>query len=174
MKLQLKANAATLFYRSIPPQCGLTEHQQRYGRLLSQLNGAIVTVETEYVFDDQYNIVENNLRVHDDVVERVIDDERAYTSRCQYCGKTQILNAAMVCLHCRGTLQPFVVNTDFYPGLSKRMRHNDRNFALTSMTTENANYDTFMQVMCDCGADVLFHENGVNVYVLYPKGGETA
>lgn len=54
---------------------------------VSRIAGTTVDVETDFLFEDQYNIVQENLRVHDEIVEEVIDDARTGRQRCNYCGK---------------------------------------------------------------------------------------
>jgi hypothetical protein len=172
MQLKIKQDAAKLFYKTIPAHIGLTQHQIDYGHNLSLISGLLVTVETDHLFDDQYNIVEENLRVFDYMVERVIDDERPYHGKCAWCGKTQVLNRSMTCSACDddhpNMLNLFPVNLMRFPGIDPHIDHHGVTFSLSAMTTENACYEKFVRTMRDINADVLFHANGENVYVRLP------
>lgn len=61
---------------------------------LAQIEGQIIEVDTKYLFKDQYNTVPipgvsaTGLRIMDESVEEVIDDERPGKGRCYYCGRT--------------------------------------------------------------------------------------
>lgn len=75
--------------------------------ILSKVQGMTLEVETRYLFKDQYNTVpipgvsEIGLRVMDESVEYVIDDERPGMAHCWWCGKTS--NAGDTCDHCGET-----------------------------------------------------------------------
>lgn len=64
-----------------------------YSQLL-EVAGTEIEVETEYLFRNQFNTVpipdisENGLRVMEEYIECVIDDEREGKARCNWCGKT--------------------------------------------------------------------------------------
>jgi len=53
---------------------------------LSSLAGQWVTVETDSLFDNQYNIKEHNLRIFDGDIERIVNDARIGKGKCAYCG----------------------------------------------------------------------------------------
>ena len=69
-----------------------------YQAKLAKLAGKLVDVETDYLFADQYNIKQENLRVFDYHVAEVIEDARSGRQRCQWCGKHSVIAAA--CPHC--------------------------------------------------------------------------
>lgn len=52
---------------------------------LKENAGKFVTVDTSYVFDDQYNVGE--YRIFDSMITEVVDDVRVNLSKCNYCGK---------------------------------------------------------------------------------------
>lgn len=57
-----------------------------YGKKLKALRGKVVEVETEYLFDDQYNTT-NGLRVMDHDVVEVINDQRRSRVKSSWSGK---------------------------------------------------------------------------------------
>lgn len=80
-----------------------------YLESLSKIAGTTVDVETDHLFQDQYNIVQENLRVFDKVVEEVIDDARTGRARCNYCGlhTEAALGYCPFCNRKESTLTPF-------------------------------------------------------------------
>lgn len=77
-----------------------------YGILL-QIAGTTVEVETEYLFEDQFNtapipnVSKGGMRIMASYVEKVIGDERPGKARCQWCGKTS--TDTSMCSHCEKT-----------------------------------------------------------------------
>lgn len=71
---------------------------------LQLIDGKILDVETEFLFQDQFNtapiegISELGLRIMAESVEYVMGDERHGKMRCQWCGKTN--EQAKVCPDC--------------------------------------------------------------------------
>jgi hypothetical protein len=65
---------------------------------LKKVDGQTLEVETEYLFSDQFNtapipgVSENGLRLMVGDVAEVIDDERPGRGRCQWCGKTVVMD----------------------------------------------------------------------------------
>jgi hypothetical protein len=53
---------------------------------VKSLEGKWLEVETDYLFNDQYNIKTPNIRVYDSMVEAVKDDVREGLGKCKYCG----------------------------------------------------------------------------------------
>lgn len=92
MRIKLKANASG-FYRSKAYQHG--HFREEYYQMLKAVDGMILEVETEHLFKDQFNtppiegVTKLGLRIMHDIVDEVIDDERIYMMRCQYCGQCQ-------------------------------------------------------------------------------------
>ena len=58
-----------------------------YNKSLASIAGKVVEVDTEYLFKDQFNVVDPPLRVHLSDVAEVLDDLRPYRKRCTWCGK---------------------------------------------------------------------------------------
>jgi hypothetical protein len=86
MKVKIKKNAYVFVgnYNSN----GLRE-------VLKKLEGKWLEVETDHLFNDQYNIKEPSIRVYDSMIDEVKDDERAGKGKCGYCGK--MLNTGEIC-----------------------------------------------------------------------------
>lgn len=57
-----------------------------YREKLRSLAGQWVTVETDHLFENQFNIKEHNLRIFDGDIERVTNDARIGLGKCKYCG----------------------------------------------------------------------------------------
>lgn len=67
---------------------------QRYKKMLEQIEGKVVDIDTTYLFKDQFNtapipgVSEQGLRLTLHEVDQVIDDARPGKGRCNYCGAT--------------------------------------------------------------------------------------
>ena len=93
MKIKIKENASELYANKYQGKLeGLFNIE--WFRVLKKIEGMVLEVDTKYLFKDQYNTVpvegvsDAGLRIMDDYVECVIDDERQGKARCLYCGKT--------------------------------------------------------------------------------------
>jgi len=89
MKIRIKDDAAAIYCR----QFVLQQIPNRdWADKLRAVKGMTLVVETDHLFRDQYNTVpipgvsEIGLRIHDESVEEVIDDERLDKVKCGYCG----------------------------------------------------------------------------------------
>lgn len=102
MQIVMKSNAADLYRARV----GLGEGagNSRWYDTLKQIEGKTLDVETDCLFQDQYNtapvpgVSEHGLRIFDYAVERVIDDARCDKMRCNWCGKTN--DKGEVCPSC--------------------------------------------------------------------------
>jgi hypothetical protein len=94
MRIKIHPNAATNYvrrcYRNAHPSCGML-HRPEFERMLEQVGGQWVDVETDHLFSDQFNtapipgVSELGLRVmHADVVE-IEGDIREGIAKCQWC-----------------------------------------------------------------------------------------
>lgn len=81
MQLLIKKNAQKIYKEE-----GGSFNQEYYNKL-GKIAGKWVNVETKYLFSDQYNIEEENLRVFDNIIEKIKDDARKGKARCHWCGK---------------------------------------------------------------------------------------
>lgn len=114
MKVKIKETAGSEYTRD------------EYNQTLITLRGTWAEVDTACLFNDQYNLLNCNLRVFDKDIDAVQDDERAGMVKCGYCGKqfksTEELNAHYVemdnsahdCENC----------TDFVKGIKDIIREN--------------------------------------------------
>lgn len=89
MKIVIKENASDIYLK-----------RERFPNMLwaetlSKIEGQTIEVETFYLFDNQYNtgpisgVTEQGLRIMDESVEKVIDDERIGKVKCSWCGTSQ-------------------------------------------------------------------------------------
>lgn len=109
MRIKIKADAGVIYYRECyrhaSPQCGML-HRPEFVKMLEQVQGAWLTVETKHLFKDQFNtapvegVSESGLRIMENCVEEVEDDERIGKVRCNYCGHRQEGRTNDVCNHC--------------------------------------------------------------------------
>lgn len=105
MKIKIKGNAHELYVASIAAGNVPSLNDDWYGKLKA-IAGKTLVVETKYLFKDQFNtapiegVSELGLRVMVQSVEEVIDDEREWSMRCNYCGKTSRVSPK--CTHCEG------------------------------------------------------------------------
>ena len=102
MKIKLFADASERYrVRCCMPAQPL---DQRYFEMLEAVDGQALEVETEHLFEDQYNtapitgVSDNGLRVMDYLVEEVIDDARIGKMKCNYCGTSA--EVAVSCPKC--------------------------------------------------------------------------
>lgn len=85
MKIKIKKNAYVFAsYNSSEMRNWLKEHE-----------GAWVDVETDYLFNNQYNT--EKYRIFDSMVEAVQDDAREGMGKCKYCGR--MLRRGEKCTH---------------------------------------------------------------------------
>jgi hypothetical protein len=74
-------------------------------KMLEQVQGMTLEVETKFLFAGQYNTVpipgvsEQGMRIMDESVDEVIDDIRPSRKRCNWCGHHSDINAE-VCENC--------------------------------------------------------------------------
>lgn len=91
MKIKIKDNAARVYTSRFR---GAAVPDYRWTQVLRAIQGMTIEVETEFLFKNQFNTVsipgisENGLRIMEESVEYVIDDERPGKARCQWCGTT--------------------------------------------------------------------------------------
>ncbi len=100
MDILIKKNASTIYIRREP----LTVNWD-WASKLEEIEGMLIKVETEFLFKDQFNtapipgVSESGMRIMQNVVEEVIDDERLNKVKCNWCGTVSNDNDT-VCLRC--------------------------------------------------------------------------
>ena len=103
MKIRINKAAKLIYVNSVSPSAVNWE----WAELMRKIAGMTLEVETNDLFKDQYNtvpipgIAEKGLRIPQNVVEEVIDDERPGKARCRWCGRTR--PAQGVCMACGKT-----------------------------------------------------------------------
>lgn len=94
MKILIKKGAARQHQVQVG---GNGEHSNRYRKALESIEGTWVEVETDYLFQSEFNtgpiegLSENGLKIAATYVEAVQDDARIGKMRCNYCGTTSIV-----------------------------------------------------------------------------------
>lgn len=80
---------------------------QGYRETLQELSGQWVDIETEHLFDNQYNTA-NGLRLYDTMIDAIEDEAREGKQKCGWCG-TISETTFTICLNCLKDeyLEPF-------------------------------------------------------------------
>lgn len=98
-----------------------TNYNGNYSEKLEAINGEWVEIDTDYLFREQLNtkpiseVSAVGLRIYQQDVEEVEDDERIGRSKCDYCGLS--VNTGNPCLGCKNGHSYM---KEFFPG-TKRM-----------------------------------------------------
>ena len=93
MKIVIRNDASKKYRASIV--CGNAVNWVWLDKLKA-IEGKTIEVETDFLFRNQFNTVpitgvsESGLRIMEESVEKVIDDDRKGKVSCGYCGKTVI------------------------------------------------------------------------------------
>lgn len=102
MKIKIKENIKEVFKKE--QLLNNFMYKESFGETLERYAGQCLSVETDYLFDDQYNVLEDNLRVYWWAVEEVIDDIRPLYKKCSWCGrknlKSELGESIKNCLYC--------------------------------------------------------------------------
>lgn len=110
MKILIRENAANIFLTECEEtQNGhLTTQQISWSKSLRKVQGQWLEVETEFLFQDQYNTTSGLHIMQKDVVD-IEGDVREGKARCGWCGKTT--NAVGACWNCNKTeyVKPFKI-----------------------------------------------------------------
>lgn len=94
MRIKLHENAASNYvcrcYRGANPQSGML-HRPEWEKMLKNIEGLWLEVETEHLFRDQFNtapipgVSENGMRIMIGDVSEIEDDIRADVIKCRWC-----------------------------------------------------------------------------------------
>jgi len=101
MKIKIKKDASTIYVRRFKLQM---VPNQKWVKMLEQIEGMTIEVETDCLFKDQFNTVpipnvsESGMRIEQGLVEEVIDDIRPGKMKCNMCG--HISDKASLCERC--------------------------------------------------------------------------
>ncbi len=110
MKIKIWKDAATYYhrrcYKGARLNCGML-HNSKFSKMLESVAGTWLEVETEFLFNDQFNTVpvegvtEHGLRVMLEDVEEIEGDIRQGVVKCHWCGnQTRRENTADICVQC--------------------------------------------------------------------------
>lgn len=80
-----------------------------YKKNLESLAGKWVNIDTDNLFNNQYNTIEHNLRIFDGDIERIVDDARINKGNCGYCGNQ--LKAGEKCRKHNTPLQAYGIDS---------------------------------------------------------------
>lgn len=109
MKIRIKQNASEIYCERVHP----TQYSSSWYEKLILIEGKVLEVDTEYLFKDQFNtkpiknISELGMRIEQDLVDEVIDDERPGKARCNWCGKVSLKTDVCTCCGKTGHLEKF-------------------------------------------------------------------
>jgi len=115
MKIKLRNNLFDMWRSRV--NCGLELNSPHWEKVLQQVQGTIVEVETDNLFRDQYDTVpipgvsSLGIRAMAWMVEEVIDDARPGMARCGFCGTTTKDNAPCTVCKKETFLEPFTSRT---------------------------------------------------------------
>lgn len=116
MKIIIKENAKSIYMQS-----NRRSVNWEWAEKIEKLQGKTLEVETEFLFNNQFNtapneVSEKGMRIMEVLVSKVIDDARIGKQRCSYCGKvSEIKGNEKTCPHCNESdhLETFHVNIDY-------------------------------------------------------------
>ena len=88
MKILIKNDAADIYKKDI----NYAQYSRDFYKKLQAMQGQLLEVDTKYLFNDQFNTVDSEetgtgCRIMGTWVEKVIDDARVGSFRCNWCGK---------------------------------------------------------------------------------------
>lgn len=119
MQIIVYKDAVKRFLRTFPENAGLTREGIKYKNILSKIEGHILSVDINFLFDRSFNVpaveglLENPIGIRDYLVEKVIEDIRPLYVQCQYCRytvKKVDYPAGSVCSICeKGYLKEFII-----------------------------------------------------------------
>ena len=107
MEIKIKGNAHEIYASRVNTGQHMFLNDKWYEKLKA-IAGKTLVVETEYLFKDQFNtapiegVSESGLRIMAESVEEVIDDEREWMLKCNYCGQMSEVSyvTSERCPHC--------------------------------------------------------------------------
>ena len=111
MKLKIKKDAGTIFiqnhYKGMRPDYCAPKVTRDYADMITAIQGMTIDVETEYLWDNQFNtapikgISENGLRILDfegeeSIIEEILNDVRPLRHKCNHCGNYMRIGDATI------------------------------------------------------------------------------
>lgn len=120
MQIKIRDNASEIYWNSVFAM-GLSpgSNEIKFRNKLKLIDGKTVDVETEHLFEDQYNIEggTNGLRIMGKYVEYVIDDIRQTIGKCPYCGNQTPNKIEGFCEAC--TDSPYLTTEHLFDGFTR-------------------------------------------------------
>ncbi|MCH4825181.1 hypothetical protein [Planococcus halocryophilus] len=104
MKIKIKKDALTLYIRDNTDWQGHYYGQDQWEVFLANVAGLELEVDEENLFKYEYDVLpvhgitKSKIRVLDDYVEKVIDDERIGKAKCDFCNNVSL--STDVCTSC--------------------------------------------------------------------------
>lgn len=104
MYIKIRENADEFFKNEYCRLLHPSEEQKRFYRILQQIKGKTIQVDTKFLFSDQFNTVpipgisQRGIRIMERYVEKIIDDIRPGMMRCNWCGRPSKVSS--ICMHC--------------------------------------------------------------------------
>ena len=113
MKIKIKTNALDMYLREHTNFDGSYEGEDHWERILENISGTIIEVDTEMLFKHEFNtkpiknISDSGIRVMEEYVEEIFNDLRYGKAFCELCEK--VSNSDEVCTNCgrEDYLDPF-------------------------------------------------------------------
>lgn len=113
MKIKIRKNALQLYIQDNTDFSGYYFGEDRWELIFKKISGKTLEVDTEELFKYEFNlkpikgVTKYEIRIFDDYVEKVYEDERSGKARCELCSRTS--SSDHVCSHCGRSdyLEPF-------------------------------------------------------------------
>lgn len=113
VKIRIRKDAVELYVQEHTDWNGVYRGSDKWERALSKIAGKEIEVDTETLFKHEFNtkpipgVSKEGIRIMEEYVEEVIDDERKGKAYCELCEKTS--ESDKVCLYCGRSdyLEPF-------------------------------------------------------------------
>ncbi|PED64044.1 hypothetical protein [Priestia megaterium] len=113
MWIKINADAGNMYIQDNTDYSGTYFGNDQWETILFKLAGKLVEVDTEELFKHEFNtkpvvgVTREGIRIPEEYVIEVIDDERKGKARCDLCNRTS--NSDEVCSHCGRSdyLEPF-------------------------------------------------------------------
>ena len=104
MKIKIKKNALQLYIEDNTDYLGNYFGDDYWEQIFENISGKILEVDTEELFKYEYNlkpikgVTEFEIRIFEDYVEKIYEDERPGKARCDLCSRTS--ETDHICSHC--------------------------------------------------------------------------
>jgi len=104
MKIRIRKDALELYVQEHTNWDGTYIGEDKWERVMEKIAGKEIEVDTESLFKHEFNtkpipgVSKEGIRIMEEYVEEVIDDERKGKARCEFC--EEVSNSTKVCTNC--------------------------------------------------------------------------